>query len=180
MKNTILKIATKLNEGSITWALGGSLVLQHHDIVEVVHDIDILIAKADIVKAKAMLDQLGELKASTHKSIFQTTFFYEYIIDGIDVDILCEFKIENQGLYTYDFNALRITESEILDGIYIYYTSLEDWFVLYTLMGRLDKIDTLKRYFTNTGLFKKTLFELALETVPQDIKHDIQQWLKKI
>ncbi len=179
IQNTLIKIAKKFNEARITWALGASMVLQHYKLVEIVHDIDILIVKADVEKARKILDHLGTKKPIKDRGIYKTSYFYEYLIDGEDVDILCEFKIENQGIYAYQFDQSKITDFEMVGNEAIYYTSLEDWLVLYTLMERVDKINLLKQHFQNTKKVNKKVLKSALHDVSKDIKLDIEQWLNK-
>ncbi len=178
MKKVLIKLAKKLNEANITWALGGSLILKHHNIVEKVNDIDIIIARVDITKAKAVLDSLGSIQEITPKGIYKTSYFYEYVIDLIEVDVMCEFMIDNQGIYNYNFDDSKIIDSEIIDNTEIYYTSLEDWLVLYMLTGRTSKVELIKKYFETSFKLDEKLLEKALKSAPKKIKQDIESWLR--
>ncbi|XMB72494.1 hypothetical protein RJI07_00985 [Mycoplasmatota bacterium WC30] len=180
MNKLLIKIAKKLNNANITWALGGSLILKHHNLLENVNDIDIIIARSDIFKAKHIFDSLGEAKRVSPKGIYKTSYFYEYTIDSIEVDVMCEFKIDNQSLYNYNFDVTKIVDTEILTGTKIYYSSLEDWLVLYTLMGRTKKVELIKRYFETNLKINQNLITNALASAPKKIKQDIESWLSNM
>lgn len=48
------QIAKKLNEGHITWAVGGSLLLYFKGIVDEFHDIDLMVHADDAEEAKSL------------------------------------------------------------------------------------------------------------------------------
>lgn len=177
MLTVIKSLAKQLNEAGIIWALGGSLVMKYHGIVSDVHDIDILVVKEDFQKVHTILNSIGETQPIIPNTMYKTSFIQKYTIDGVSVDLMSEFKIDNGGLYTYPFNMKSISEIERMEGIEIHYTSLEDWLVLYWLMNRKDSIQRIKQYFTKHKTLNKIRIEQACIGVPGKIKQDITTWL---
>ncbi|MCF7930584.1 MAG: hypothetical protein K9L02_03630 [Acholeplasmataceae bacterium] len=177
---TLLLIAQKLNSEGIMWALGGSSVLKKHELVETVNDIDILVSKKDIEKANQILSNIGTKIEVQPNPNYLTTYFYSYIIMKFKVDLMCDFKIkyENQ-VYSYLFDESSITSSDDIAKEHIYYTSLEDWYVLYRLMGREDeKVKNLEKHFELHGIKNPKLLSRTLENVPKDLKLKIKYQLK--
>jgi hypothetical protein len=82
--------------------------------------------------------------------------------------------IDNHEIYNYNFDGSKIIDSEIIDNTEIFYTSLEDWLVLYTLMGRTNKVALIKKYFETSFKLDEKLLEKALKSAPKKIKQDIE------
>jgi len=176
----LLLIAQKLNSEGIMWALGGSNVLKQFDLIETVNDIDILVSEKDIVKANQILASIGskmEVKANPN---YLTTYFYSYRIKKFKVDLMCDFKIKyNDIVYTYTFDETSITSSDEIAKEKIFFTSLEDWYVLYRLMDREDdeKIKNLEKHFELHGIKHPQILKRTLENVPRDLKLKIKYQL---
>lgn len=173
-------IAEQLNLAEITWALGGSNVLKKYGIVEDVSDIDIFVMEKDIERASKILAQLGTKLATTPTKKFETTYFYQYNIHHTQVDLICDFKIKYQDIvYTYVFDDQSIVDYDQIAGTNIYYTSLEDWYILYHLMERDDneKIVNLEKHFMLHGIQNKFLLLRALDKVPKNLKFMINYQL---
>ena len=173
---TLLLIAQHFNKENITWALGGSHVLKKHDIVDTVNDIDILVMEKDIEKANQILSSLGTVVPVIKNPLYLTTYFYSYRIRKIKVDLMCDFKIKyNNQIYSYQFDEASIIDSDDIAKEKIYYTTLEDWYVLYRLMGRDDeKVKNLEKHFELHGIKHPALLKRALANVPSDLKFKIK------
>lgn len=129
------KIAKVLNQEKVTWAVGASVLLYFHQLVEKPNDIDVFVAIEDIEAADAALSQLGTKKTWEKSDDYASSYFYEYVIDGIDVDVIAGFKIKTpSGLYEYAFSADSIVDYKEVEGEQVPLTSLEDWYVLYQKM----------------------------------------------
>ncbi|MBU1092826.1 MAG: nucleotidyltransferase family protein [Firmicutes bacterium] len=178
---TLLSIAQEFNKENITWALGGSSVLKKYDLVDTVNDIDILVMQKDIEKANQILLSLGTSLPVPKNSQYLTTFFYSYKIREIKVDLMCDFKIKRgEQIYSYQFDESSICDTEDIAKEKIYYTTLEDWYVLYLLMGRGDeqKIKNLEKHFELHGIKHPILLRRAMEDLPSDLKFKIKFQLK--
>lgn len=173
---TLLLIAQHFNKEGITWALGGSHVLKKHDIVDTVNDIDILVMEKDIEKANQILSGLGTVVPVIKNPLYLTTYFYSYQIRKIKIDLMCDFKIKyNKQIYSYQFDESSIVDSDDIAKEKIYYTALEDWYVLYRLMGRDDeKVKNLEKHFELHGIKHPVLLKRALTNVPSDLKFKIK------
>jgi len=173
-------IAQKFNQEKITWALGGSNVLKKYGMVETVNDIDILVMEKDIHKARLILLTLGEEIPTDLDPQHKTTFYSTYEIRDIKVDLICDFKIVYKNeIYSYQFDQLSITDTDDIAKVHIYYTSIEDWYILYRLMGRGDeqKVLNLEKHFMLHGVKHLKPLLRTLDKVPKDLKIKIKYQL---
>lgn len=177
----LLLIAQKFNSEEIMWALGGSNVLKKYDLVDSVNDIDIFVSQKDIERANQILSSVGTKIPFVPNPNYLTTYFYSYKIKKFKVDLMCDFKIKfGDKVYTYLFDQSSITDSDDIAKEKIYYTSLEDWYVLYRLMGRNDddKVKNLEKHFELHGIKHPKLLQRTLENVPRELKLKIKFQLK--
>ncbi len=95
------KIAEKLNEEKIVWAIGASLLLYIKGKTTEFNDIDIMVAEEDVEKLNKVLLTMGDLQQPNPNNLYKTKYFMEYLIDGIDVDIMAGFTIvkDNKEYY---------------------------------------------------------------------------------
>lgn len=173
-------IAEQFNLAEITWAIGGSNVLKKHDLIDHANDIDILVMEKDVVKAAEILSNLGTKLSTKPSKQFETKYFYQYTVHETQIDLICDFKIRYQNeLYSYTFDEESITDQDMIAGVQIFFTSLEDWYVLYRLMNRENdqKILSLEKYFRLHGVSHPQLLNRALKQVPQELKFKIKYQL---
>lgn len=150
---TLSLIGKELNANKITWAVGASLMLNHYGLVDSPGDIDILVTTTDIDKALEILKGMGHLHDYEKNASYATTYFYELTINGVDIDLMSDMKIvHSQGTYTYDFNQDAIVNQMIINQVSIPLTSLEDWYVLYQLIGRQAKVQMIEDYLKSNGV----------------------------
>lgn len=180
MEKVLLKIAKKLNEKNIFWAIGSSYLLKEEKIVDVAHDLDIFIAMQDIDAAEKVLGELAKKEESIDNKNFASRRFLEYTIDGVEVDVIAGFRVVNcSHIYEYILDDKAVVNTKIIDGIKINYTSLEDWFVIYSLIdGRKEKAmkikeELLKRKNINKFLLKRNL----TRDIPCSLKKEIEEML---
>ena len=142
-KAVLLKIAKALNEAHIVWAVGGSILLDYHNLSEEApHDIDLIVHVKDINKCVAVLNELGEKQRYEKSESYSTPYFFEYLIEEVEVDLMALLTINtSNGPFRYHFDATYVADTWIQDDIPIPLTSLEDWYILYGLMGnRKNKV----------------------------------------
>lgn len=140
------KIGRLLNAENITWAVGASLLLYLHHKTDEFHDIDIMTTDADVFSVKALLLQIGQLVPSSATTQYKTRHFYEFIVDGVDIDVMAGFIITRDGVdYDCSLNPQSITASTEVNGVRIPLQSLAEWRTFYELMGRRKKIEMLDR-----------------------------------
>ena len=140
-KISVLKtIARALNERDITWALGASMLLYFKGSVPEFHDIDLMVADEDADAAQTVLSSLGTLQPAKPNTKYKTKRFREYVIDGVDVDVMVGFAIVD-GEETVDCSLKKeqIVEQINLDGEQIPLQSPMLWCTYYERMGRHEK-----------------------------------------
>ncbi|HNX16602.1 MAG TPA: hypothetical protein PKO28_04515 [Bacilli bacterium] len=140
------KIARILNSRSITWAVGASLLLYFKNSTDHFNDIDIMVSENDIEKAKEILLKVGELMPQSPNKQYKTRHFLEFVIDGVDVDVMAGFVIVKDGIdYECPFSQDQIAESIQVNGEDIPLQNLKDWRRYYELMGRASKVKMIDR-----------------------------------
>ncbi len=164
MRNTIAKIAKELNAIDVIWAIGGSVMLSYYGLVENPNDIDIMVDENHIEKVDKAMRNIGIKGAWEKDAIYESRAFYEFIIDGFDVDIIAGFKIRtHSGLYQYEFDAQSITEEMKIEGEKIPICSLEEWYILYQMMpNRGVKVNLIENHLKAKGIKHPFLLERAL------------------
>lgn len=170
--HAIARIAGALNAVQARWAIGGSVLLAHHGLVDQPNDLDILVDPADISPVDRVLKGLGEKKRWEKDAVYATEHFYEYCIAGTDVDIISGFRINTaSGQYHYRFDEHSIVETVVIEGQAVYLSSLEDWYVLYQLIpGREAKVGLIESHLLKTGVMNRNLLQRALQkNVPEEV-----------
>ncbi|WP_339230489.1 hypothetical protein NSQ77_09215 [Oceanobacillus sp. FSL K6-2867] len=182
LQHPLMKIGEQLNKSNIEWAVGGSLLLQHYQLIDSPNDIDILVAEKDTDLIRHTMSQVGREQAATRKDPFRTTYFYQYEVDEAGVDVMGNFAIEhNQGTYKLFFDANHIVDRKNIQGVFIPLSALEDWFVLYQLIpNKQEKAARIEQYFYTNGITQPNLLYRALEQplpfmVRASIKHILSQ-----
>ncbi|WP_017415220.1 nucleotidyltransferase family protein [Clostridium tunisiense] len=178
--DTLSYIGSKLNGENITWAVGASILLNHYGLVDKPNDIDIMVHIKDIEKADKVLTSLGKKKIQEKVSTYDTEYFYEYVVNGIDVDVMAGMVINHEeGSYKYKFNNEAITSKKIINGIEIPLTSLEDWYVLYQVIpNRKVKVKLIEDYMLNNGVKNTDLLKRALEgCLPIEVRNRIENFI---
>jgi len=179
MIQTLVKIANELNKLNVNWGLGGSLLLFQYGLTDKAHDLDIMVELKDYKIADAVLSSLGiKLKNREEKSpVYLTEHFNEYVVDGIDIDLMAGFQILHEyGIYRYAFDELSTPESKWIDGTKINYATLEDWYVLYQLISHGPlKANAIEQHLFKEGIKHPILLERALRgNLPDSVKNRIE------
>ena len=181
MLNILSLIGERLNRANILWAVGGSVLLSQYGLEDKPHDIDILVDVSGVKKADDILAAIGQRKQGEASELFATKHFSQYIIDGIDVDVMAGLAIRHSaGVYEYIFDRDSVTSIINMDGVGIPFTSLEDWYVIYQLIpGRGERASVIQVYLLTNGLRHPNLLQRALEgNVPKSVKDNIQLMLE--
>jgi hypothetical protein len=180
MLNTLSFIGEKLNDSNILWGIGASILLNQFGIIEKPNDIDIFISVKDINKADEILKSIGRKKIYEKSATYSTRYFYEYVINGFDVDVMAGLAINhNSGIFQYIFDNDSISEIKKINGIDIPFTSLEDWYVIYQLIpNREMKVKMIENYLLLNGIKKPILLERSLKhTLPTEVSDKIKRLL---
>lgn len=177
MKSALKKIAIELNKNNIRWALGGSFVLAHYHLVDVVNDIDILIAETDAQKAESIFSTFAVKGHATRKEPFATKQFHKYKYLNTSIDVMGGFQIYHEkGLYALDFDVSSITNELYIDDIQVPISSLEDWYILYALIpGKQYKADLIESHWRANGIQHPSLLKRAMiKSLPGHLKMKLE------
>ena len=182
IRNALKIIAQCFESEHIVYGLGGSCVLVAYDILENMHDIDIVVALEDIEKAKKIMDIIAVLKESGNNCFVSTEHNYLYDMNGIEVELMCNMHIKHsQGLYAVPFNKNRRTYRMSIDDIMIPVMSLEDWYIFYQLIERQDRVDQIEAYFLENGITHGSYLINAIKAnIPRQLKVDIVKIMSKV
>lgn len=148
VKLTILShIAKELNQKNVTWAVGASMLLYFKGIISEFHDIDIMVAEEDVEIVKKVLLSFGSIQAPNPNIKYKTKYFLEFIVDGIDIDVMAGFIILNKGNeYYFPLKKENINDYTEVNEVKIPLQSVEEWRNYYELMGRDEKIKLIDVY----------------------------------
>jgi predicted nucleotidyltransferase len=182
MFNTLSYIGEKLNNSNIIWGVGASVLLNQFGLIEKPNDIDIFVELKDIRRADEILKSIGEKKKWEKTAAYSTKYFYEYVMNGIDVDVMAGFAvIHNSGVFEYIFDYNSISELKVINGVNIPFTSLEDWYVIYQLIpNRQPKVEMIEKYLLSKGIERPELLKRALEgCLPVEVRRKIENILSQ-
>ena len=181
MESCLVRVARRLNEEDITWALGASMLLYYKGLVPRANDIDIVIALEHVELADKVLHKLGRKQASNQHEDYATRYFAEFFIDDVDLDVMAGFRIitgDNVVEYVPDPGTF---ETMTLEGTSIYMCPLEDWYALYLLMPhRQERVAALKEYFLKKGANETHLKAWADRDIPLAISNEISKLLVEL
>lgn len=78
------------------------------------------------------------------------------------------------------FNEKSITEILNINNVEIPLTSLEDWYVLYSLMTKREKkVKLIEEYFKENGIKNPEILKKHMsENIPKEVKENILKLLK--
>ena len=142
------KIAHRLNEAHVQWALGASMLLYFKRITPVFHDIDLLVSEHDAECVRTILLEMGELcpPDPMPNPMYRTKAFMEFLIDSIEVDVMAGFAIVHEGtVYDCSLREDQIVEKMLLGTEVIPLQSPRLWCKYYRLMGRPQKVDMIEK-----------------------------------
>jgi len=182
IEKSLADIAVLFDSAGITWGVGASMLLHQYGLVESPADIDIVVSLKDIAKVDELFSKKGISKIIKEKSaVYSTDFFYEYVFNNTDVDVMAGFKINLPGgIYEYIFDDQSIPHTFPIKGIDVPFMTLEEWYILYQLMpGRETKVKLIEDYFLENGIQYSGLLIRALdaEAIPQKVKDRIGEIL---
>lgn len=165
-ENILTNIAKRLNNEGVLWCVGASVLLYNYDLVDNPTDIDIVVTIDDIHKADRVLSSMGEKLPESESSLYATDYFNEYIIDGVNIDVMAGLKIridEGKTVFEYPFDNRSVANTEVLNGVDVPYASLEDWYILYQLMPKREaKVAMIENYLKQYSVSHPYLLERLL------------------
>lgn len=139
--HVLKKVAAALNAEQISWAVGASLVLYFNQKTDTFHDIDIMITEEDVEEVKRILLKMGSMLPSNPDERYRTKVFMEFVIDGVDLDVMAGFAIaDGKEVHDCSFTPDQIEKYVDLDGVRIPVQKMSLWRTYYQWMGRTAKV----------------------------------------
>lgn len=152
------QIETLCRLNGIACRFGGSTLLKHHGLIETTNDLDVFVEPDQFERLDQVLSRIGEKVETAPHDDYMTTYFGEYTLEGRDIDVMASFRMRcMDGIYTHPYIEP--------DGNWMH---LEEWVVLYAVMGRGEKVDTLHEYFM-THPFNNSIVQTCLKRAPASI-----------
>ena len=143
----LTRICRRFNEEDFTYAIGSSLMLYFNDIVDDFHDIDILVVAKDAERMKEVLLEYGQMKPYKQNEGFASKYFYEFIIEDVEFDIIGNFVIKKDDrLYDFSLKEEDIDDYRLLDDVIIPLHALPIWECCYLLMDRGYRIRQIEEH----------------------------------
>ncbi|MBQ8638972.1 MAG: hypothetical protein IJ468_07375 [Lachnospiraceae bacterium] len=135
------KIADGLNKADITWSIGASLLLYLKGITDRFNDIDIMVTEKDVFRLKETLLSLGTMNPPNPNRQYRTRHFYEFVVDGIDIDVMAGFVIvDDDREYDCSLHENQIIEYQVVNDATIPLQLVALWREYYRLMHREKKV----------------------------------------
>ena len=145
----LTRIAETLNAENVCWAVGASVLLYFKGITDTFHDIDIMTAEEDADRVKALLDRMGTQEPPHRSEQFRSAAFWEFVIDGVEVDVIAGFKIVKDGaVHDCPFSRGSVPERVDCGGQSVPLHSVEAWRRYYELMDRPDKVKLIDAFYS--------------------------------
>ncbi|MCD8519542.1 MAG: hypothetical protein LRY24_01415 [Erysipelotrichaceae bacterium] len=142
-----------LNQRQIRYGMGGSWMLKEYGLPTEPKDIDLFIHSDDINKCLDLIEPYQIHQVNVPDSPFKTTFFATLQIESMSIDIMGGFAyLHDQGLYKAIFDDHSIVSEVIVDDVHIPLMSLEEWYVLYIVMGRQKQCELIENHWKHHGM----------------------------
>ena len=158
----LAQIANRLNAAEIQWALGASAMLYLNGVADRFDDLDIMVQTDQALRAKDILKSMGAMKAanpaaavrspggitasSSHTAATSsiTIYFFEFVIGGVDVDLMGGFTIrEGEIEHDCSLKPFQIAETREICGEKVPLQALSVWREYYEWMGRRAKVEMI-------------------------------------
>lgn len=155
-----LEALCRLN--GIACRIGGSTLLQQYGLVETANDLDVFVEPDQFERLDNVLSRVGEKLDTKPDPDYMTTYFGEYVFEGVEIDVMASFRMKcTDGIYTHPFIEPRAG-----------WMRLEEWVVLYSVMGRKEKVDLLHDYF-QTAVLDETVLQTCLKRAPASVVESV-------
>jgi len=173
-QETLAYIVKALQREQIHFGIGGSLLLAHHGLPVTPRDIDLVVALEDAERAVQVLSEMGTVVEQLETSLYATQVFQEFIIKGIDIDLMSGLQIRHdEGIFVCPFAEQTINKTGLP------FMSLVDWYVIYQLIpGREQKVAMIEHCLADQEVDRERLEQLRRLNLPQAVKKRINQWLE--
>jgi hypothetical protein len=182
MNKTLQQVFTQLNEAQLMYAIGGSMMLKLRLFDVAPNDYDIMVSEADYHDVVAIFQRVAKQESKPSSFSFKTKYFTSFILEDITIDIMADFAYEHsEGIYHAIFDSESITDWILMEELQIPIMSLEEWYVLYNVMHRYEKIELIETYWKLNNLMNPQLLNRQLgQNLPFSIVCKIDKYLNNV
>ncbi len=141
---TLNSLVDILKKNQIRCGIGGSYLLQIHELYSNPDDVDFWVAPEDIGKVRGIFSHYEEI---VERIQLPPKFHFKMRYLDIDVDFVACFIVKpNKNEFVYNIMPENIEIVDMEDGSKLPCTSLEDWYIVYKLLRREEKAKLIKKY----------------------------------
>lgn len=176
--SALQKIAREFNSENITWGVGGSLLLYIHGLSDQFEDIDLVVQEGDALACQRLLIKHGPMLPKNPDERFRTRGFFEFEIDGVDIDLMCVLSIVSHDMETVlPFDETLIERWEPFGVEKLPLMHLEDWYLIYALIEREPKLELIEGHFKAKGVNQQRLKQLLELNMPEKVRQRLTTWV---
>lgn len=148
MNKTLLNVFKQLNEAHLLYAIGGSMMLKLRSFDVIPQDCDIMVMETDFQSVVEIFQCVATQVNKPSLLPYKTKHFTTFNLEDITIDIMAGFTYEHlEGTYYTMFDSESITDWVQVEEIKLPLMSLEEWFILYNIMNRLEKTKLIETYW---------------------------------
>lgn len=126
------------------------MLLYFKGITSEFHDIDIMVSEEEFDTAKEVLLAFGKMQPPNPDNKYRTRYFAEFIVDGVDIDVMAGFIIiDKDKEHYFPLKQDAIKDFTEVNGIRIPLQAIEEWHTYYKLMGRNEKVKMIDAWLHN-------------------------------
>ena len=133
----------------LSWAIGGSTLLQQLGLVDEPRDLDLITTAEDFAAVKALLLQhASDITPPPHPLYATRHFARLQTADGLEIDLIAGLAIRlDKGQFRWPFDASAVWQADGLN-----WCMAEDWALLYRLMGYSEQTEALDEWLDEHGV----------------------------
>ena len=182
MKSKVLSLLAQLNDSKMQYAIGGSMMLKLRSFNVVPKDIDIMVSESDFQDVVDLFQSVAIQVNKASHSPFKTKNFTTFMLDDVSIDLMAGFAYEHsEGIYCAIFDSLSIPDWIKIEGVMLPLMSLEEWYVLYSIMNRHEQVKLIEVFWNNEGLKHPQLLARQLDlSIPKSIVFKINELLNNM
>jgi hypothetical protein len=172
MEEVLRKIHTAFYGAALFYSLGGSVGMSIRGIDVLPNDIDLLVREVDAPAAMNLLQTLGKRMAPKAKADYKTQTFAEFVIDGVDVDLMAGLAIAAENIEFRFPCTLLTSEPTVFDSsTRLPLMPLEDWYLLYHIIpGKEQRIRQIEAWFAICPINRSRMNSLSGLTMPATVR----------
>lgn len=179
-QSTLDSVVDILNENRICCGIGGSYLLQMHQLCDEPKDVDFWVAPEDIAKVREIFRQYEEIE---EKIQLPKEYHFKMKYKDILVDFVACFIVKpNKNEFIYNIMPENIKLISVGEGRELPCTSLEDWYIVYRLLKRHDKANMIKQYIYQRNVQETNAsLQMSLSNeknkLPQKLAKDVKEFI---